>query len=172
MKRVLIALLLACEMYATILLEPQEAMAQSFGEGSLIEKESIVLTKDEAQQIESHAKSKLESKIVRIFYAKKEAQIIGYGVLLSKKIRSKNGVTLYIFDAARHLKAIEVVAFNEPLEYLPNKSWSAQFSGKTESDTLSVGRDIPTITGATLSARAVTDGARLAFAVLKSVQER
>ena len=67
------------------------------------------------------------------------------------------------------ISAIEIVAFNEPPEYMPQHSYLDQFQGKNADDTLRVGKDIPTISGATLSARNVTDGARLALAVFGAV---
>jgi hypothetical protein len=53
-----------------------------------------------------------------------------------------------------------VLAFHEPLDYLPTGSWYDQFVGKSGQDGLRVGRDIHGVVGATLSARAAADGVR------------
>jgi Na+-translocating ferredoxin:NAD+ oxidoreductase RnfG subunit len=171
MKFLLLTLLSLSWLFGAQLLSPVALMQENFT-SSTITKENILLTQEQVQRIEKSAKKKLSSKIVRIFYAKKESTLLGLGVILSQKVRSQNGVVLYIFDATQTLQSIEVVAFNEPLEYLPSQAWQEQFHGKTQSDALMVGRDIPTITGATLSARSITDGARLAFGVAQEVMVR
>ena len=53
-----------------------------------------------------------------------------------------------------------ILAFHEPLDYLPTNRWYSQFSGKTGQDLLRVGRDVHGVVGATLSARAAADGVR------------
>ncbi|MBD3823200.1 MAG: FMN-binding protein [Epsilonproteobacteria bacterium] len=165
MKSLILSLFLACEIFAVVLLSPLDAMQSSFAKGATISKESIVLTKEQASKIESLAKSKLESKIVRIFFAKQEEKIIGYGILLSQKVRSKNAVALYMIKPDGVIEAVEIVAFNEPLEYMPSSTWNKEFAGKSGADELRSGKDIPTITGATLSARSITDAARIALAI-------
>jgi hypothetical protein len=65
------------------------------------------------------------------------------------------------------IKSIEIVAFNEPMEYLPTATWLNVFDNKSTANTLKLNQDIPTTTGATLSARAITDGARAALALLE-----
>ncbi|MCD6190216.1 MAG: FMN-binding protein, partial [Sulfurimonas sp.] len=64
---------------------------------------------------------------------------------------------------------IEIIAFNEPLEYLPSDKWNSQFENVSTDKMLRVSKEIPTITGATLSARSITDGSRVAFAFYNEV---
>jgi Na+-translocating ferredoxin:NAD+ oxidoreductase RnfG subunit len=61
--------------------------------------------------------------------------------------------------------AIEIISFKEPSEYKPNSSWKEIFIGKTTEDTLVAGKDIATISGATMSARAISNAARVALAI-------
>lgn len=67
------------------------------------------------------------------------------------------------------LKGIEIIAFNEPVEYLPSKEWNSQFQNIPTTKMLRLSKEIPTITGATLSARSVTDSSRVAFAFYNEV---
>ena len=165
----LFSLLFASSVNAQVLTSPFDAMKYTFGEETVVSKKNIMLTKEQAKTIEENAHEKIESKIFRIFEAKKGEVTVGYGVLVSKKIRSKNGVTLYMIDTSGTLKAIEIVAFNEPLEYIPSKTWNAQFQNIDTQKMLQTPRDIPTITGATLSARSITNGSRVAFALYNEI---
>jgi hypothetical protein len=140
-------------------------MKMAFGEDVVVEKKNILLKSAQAQKIQKAAQTKLPSKIVRIYSAKKGSDIVGYGVLISKKIRSKNGVVLYHISKDSKLLSMEVISFNEPLEYVPTKNWTKQFENIDTNHMLYVSKNIPTISGATLSANAITDGSRIAFAV-------
>jgi len=130
-----------------------------------VEKKSLVLTKEDVQKIQTQARSKVDSKIVRYYKVTKDNTIIGNAILLKKKIRTKTAAVLYMVDN-NSMVGIEIINFKEPLEYKPNIGWQETFIGKTHEDTLMAGNDIPTISGATLSARAITNSARLALGIV------
>ena len=156
--------LFVTQLQAQVLISPMNAMKESYGSDVTVSKKNILLTKDKFSAIQKSARVKLDTKIYRIFTAKKDENILGYGILINKKVRSKNAVVLY-FIADKTLKSIEIVAFNEPREYIPTKKWNSQFEGIKTDTKLELNRDIPSISGATLSARTVTDGSRVAFAL-------
>jgi len=166
MKKTILLLILICitQLNAKVLISPIEAMHENYGADTIISKKNILLTNTKFKTIQKNAHVKLNTKIYRIFTAKKDKQVLGYGFLINKKVRSKNAVVLY-FIAQNRLQGIEIIAFNEPTEYIPSKSWSAQFIDTQTSKMLQLNRDIPSISGATLSARAVIDGSRVAFAL-------
>ena len=160
----LLALIITSQLSAQVLISPLEAMRESYGVNAKISKKNVLLTKDKFANVQKNARVKLDTKIYRIFTAKSDEGILGYGVLVNKKVRSKNAVVLYFINNGI-LNGIEIVAFNEPAEYIPTKKWSSQFQGRPTDKTLQLNRDIPSISGATLSARTVTDGSKVAFAL-------
>jgi len=150
---------------AEVLLSPIDAMKENYSKTATISKKNILLSGEKFHKIQSDAKVKLQTKIYRIYIAKENAKILGYGILINKKVRSKNAVVMYLITKEGILKGIEIIAFNEPHEYIPSKTWTSQFQNIPTNKMLKLSRDIPTITGATLSARSVTDGSRIAFAL-------
>jgi hypothetical protein len=136
-------------------------------ETASIEKKSLILTKDDVQEIQELARSKVKSKIVRYYQVKIDENILGHAILLKQKIRTKNAAILYMVDTNNSMIGLEILSFKEPLEYKPNDDWTQIFKGKTTEDILIAGKDIATISGATLSARAITDMARVALAIAK-----
>ena len=64
---------------------------------------------------------------------------------------------------------MRVLAFHEPLEYMPSARWYRQFEQKTLAAPLRLGGDVHAIVGATLSARAATEGVRRALALYQVV---
>lgn len=169
-KKVLLLSLLTNSIFAEkVVIE--DILKANFSEQISVEKKSLILKKEEAQAIQEKAQAKLNSKIVRLYKVKEADKLVGYGVLLKRKVRTKNTAVLYMIDSNKTIKSIEIVSFKEPLEYKPNDSWKEVFTGKTSTDTLISGKDIPTISGATMSARSITDMARIALAIVEAKVE-
>ena len=154
-------------LYAKGSISIEEVLQVNFMQDIKVEKKSLILSKEEAKQIQDTAKVKLNSKIIRLYHVTQNDKIIGYAVLLKKRIRTKNAAVLYMIDSDKKIKAIEILSFSEPQEYKPNKAWQKVFDGKSGDDMLISGKDIPTISGATMSADALSKAARLALAIIK-----
>ncbi|WP_295023020.1 FMN-binding protein [Sulfurimonas sp.] len=167
MNKITLLLLLSFSLgTAQNLADPVAITGRTFGMKS-IETKNINLNDAQIGQLSTASKQKIDTKLYRVFIAKNGSKVAGYGVLVNKKIRTKNAVTLYLITTDKKIKSIEIVAFNEPAEYLPSKTWLELFDNKSESNPLMLNQDIPAKTGATLSARTITDGARVALALLK-----
>ena len=158
-------LLLSLSLQAKLLISPFDAMKLHFGEDTKIEKKNLLLTTAEAKAVMKLAKVKLKTKIYKTFRATKNGNFLGYGVLVLHKVRSKDTAVLSIITPEGTLKTIEIIAFNEPMEYLPSKSWIEVLNNKKLSSTLALGKDVPSITAATMSARAATNAARIALSI-------
>lgn len=166
MKKLLILLLLLSYsiLNAQVLISPIEAMKENYDLNATISKKNILLPSIKYKKIQKIAKVKLNTKIYRIFTAKKDDKVLGYGVLVNRKVRSKNAVTLYFIKDSQ-LQGIEIIAFNEAMEYITSPTWNKQFQEISTDKMLRLNRDIPSISGATMSARSVVEGTRIAFAV-------
>lgn len=162
-------LLLTLPLSAKMLISPIDVMKQSFGVDSQVSKKNILLKNDQADKIQKDAKAKIKSKIFKVFQAVKDGKTQGYGIIINNKVRSKNAAIIYIISKDSILKSIEIIAFNEPMEYIPSKTWIAQFEKISTEKRLRVGSEIPTITGATMSARSIVDGSRIAFAFYEEI---
>lgn len=160
----LLFIFLVANLSAKVLLSPVDAMRENYGKSATVSKKTILLLNEDFKKVQAEAKTKLLTKLYRIYIAKKDEKILGYGILINKKVRSKNSVVMYIISNDT-LKCIEIIAFNEPYEYIPNKTWQEQFKDIKTNKMLQLSHDIPVITGATLSAKSVTEGSRIAFAI-------
>lgn len=169
-KKLLLLTLLTTTLFAEKVVIA-DILKANYSETVSVEKKSLILTKDEAKAVQEKAEVKLNSKIVRLYKVQEADEVLGYAVLLKRKVRTKNTAVLYMVDNNQTIKAIEIVSFKEPLEYKPNDSWKEVFKGKTSSDTLILGKDVPAISGATMSARSITDMARIALAIVEAKAE-
>ncbi|MDA7816649.1 FMN-binding protein [Sulfurimonas sp.] len=171
MKKTLLftILLISTSLHAKLLISPYDAMYASYGKSITITKKNILLNKTKAKNVSQSAKAKLTSKIFRVFTAKIDDEVVGYGILISKVMRTKSAVVLYLVSKDSLLKSIEIISFNEPPEYIPSNTWSKQFENLPVDTRLVLTQNIPKITGATLSARAIVDGSRIALAFYEEI---
>ena len=82
----------------------------------------------------------------------------------SDLVRTLRQVLMVVVDPEGKIRRVELLAFAEPTEFIPNARWYGQFVGKALDETLSLKRDIKGVTGATLTARATTQAVRRVLA--------
>ena len=169
MKKLSLTLLFLSSLHAQLILSPFEALKMNFNENIVIQKKSILISKAQAKEVQQRAKVKLNTKIYKTFKVTQDDKLLGYGILVIQKVRTKTSAILSIISPDGILMAIEIVAFNEPTEYIPSKTWVNTFKDMPLDDTLKLGKKIPNITGATFSARSATDASRIALAIYELV---
>lgn len=141
-----------------------EAVQLAFPNGERVEKKTYILTSEQVERIEKQARSKLESKLVTIYTGWAGDSVTGYAHIDVHDVRTKPEGLMVVLDPEGRVRSVRVLAFHEPLDYLPAGRWYEQFDGKAKDDHLRVGGDIHGIVGSTLSARAATKSVRRALA--------
>jgi len=104
-------------------------------------------------------------KISKEIIVKKDGKVLAYGYVDIHRVRTKPEAVLYIISPEGKIELVEVLAFHEPLEYIPPRNWLKLFEGKDINSPLRVKKDIPNVTGATLTARAITKNAKKVLAL-------
>ena len=90
--------------------------------------------------------------------------VLGFAVVREVKGKDQPITFLVATDTADRLRDIDILAYREPYGgEVAYDAWRRQFRGKSTGDALQVGRDIRTISGATISVHAVTLGVRKAL---------
>ncbi|MEK9284845.1 MULTISPECIES: FMN-binding protein [unclassified Bradyrhizobium] len=85
------------------------------------------------------------------------------GIVVIDRVLGKHEYIKYAvgITAAGTVKRIEILEYNESYGYeVREASWRSQFVGKSASSPLQLNVDIKNISGATLSAKHITDGVR------------
>jgi len=168
MKSILIYTILSFTLlFSKSSLSLEKIFKESFGEMVSIGQKNITLSHADIKILEQRAETKIASKKIRFYVIKEAKNIVGYAVLLFQRIRTKQAAILYLIDKDITIKNIEILAFHEPSEYKPYRTWKKAFLGKGLDDNLKVGYGIPTISGATLSARSISDASRIALAIVE-----
>lgn len=137
----------------------------AFPDSDHVEARDIFLSPEQRERIERAAGSSLEGDLVTVYAGYTGARLDGYAVLDSHLVRTLPETLLIVLDGSGAVEATYVMAFHEPLDYLPGKRWLGLLEERRLSDDLRVGRSIVGVTGATLSARAVVSSVRRVLAI-------
>jgi len=150
---VLTALLLAAQNPAPPAAKVAASIARVFGSG----------TRVDTLQVDSAA-------VLRVSRAD---SLLGFAQVGNVLGKDQPITFLVAIDPGDRLKDVDILVYREPyggeVAYEP---WRRQFRGKTAGDSLRVGREIRSISGATISVHAVTLGVRRMLAALTAWHQR
>ena len=161
--------LAASDAHAKVFLGRREALELAFPEADRIEDESVMLAEEEVERIETLSRGRLESRLVRVYRGFREGELLGYAFIDVHNVRTHPEAFLVVLTPEGEVASLRVLAFHEPLEYMPTDRWYRQFVDKNLEAPMRLGGDIHGIVGATLSARATTQGVRRALAFYQVV---
>ncbi|WP_457601303.1 FMN-binding protein [Hydrogenivirga sp.] len=150
---------------------PERALKTLFPDAT-VEVKNVVITREQKERIEKIGRVPLESRLISIYLVKREGKVMAYGYVDVHRVRTHTESVLFVINPKGEIELVEVMSFNEPLEYMADENWLALFKGKSlGKDSVRLKRDIPNMTGATLTARAITRAARRALAIWKVLFE-
>ena len=99
-----------------------------------------------------------------VFRVARGDSLLGFAVVRAVKGKDQPITFLVATDPADRLRDIDILVYREPYGgEVAYDAWRRQFRGKSSDDQLEVGRDIRSISGATISVNAVTLGVRRAL---------
>jgi len=145
---------------AKVFASQKQAIEEAFPTATRIDRKTHVLGKRDVEKIKAITKDSNPPKVVVLHTAWKDDVRLGYAHIDVHNVRTKPEAFLIVLTPQGVVRSVRILAFHEPLDYLPTERWYAQFSGKTRKDRLRVGGDVHGVVGATLSARAAADGVR------------
>ena len=152
---------------APVFMTQAQALAQAFP-GDSIRRLSLILTDAEAAAVEARARARLESRIATAYVAHRGDTLAGTAFFDTRIVRTMPAVFMVVVGPDTAVRRVDVLAFHEPPDYRPLPRWLALFEGRRLDGRASTA-DVRTLSGATLSARAVGTGVRLALALYEVV---
>jgi len=143
-------------------LTQDQALTMAFPEADDVLRRTAFLDDDQIGRIQELAGSDVDppSGILTYYVAMGGGEPLGVAYFDSHRVRTLNQVLMIVVDPESRIRRIETVSRQEPPEYEAPGGWLELFQTRTLDSELSLKGDIPTLTGATLTARAVTRAAR------------
>jgi non-ribosomal peptide synthetase component F len=163
MIRILAPLALSLPLFGA-LPTTQEALALAFPGAEMIRKEHA-LTEAQAAQVKALAQVDLPGRWLVVYEARKNGTLVGVGLFDTHRVRTLNETLLVAISPEGRILRVEAVAFREPEEYKAKEAWVKQFEGKGLDAQLNLKGAIRPLSGATLTAHAMTDAARRCLAL-------
>jgi hypothetical protein len=152
---------------AKVLLAKDEALALAFPDAERIEERVVILDEAQKAAVEKRAGSKLESQLWTVHVGWRGGTVLGFAIIDSHVVRTLPEAFMVVLEPDGRVRKVEILAFYEPPEYMPAERWVRQFEGRALDGELALRRAIQGITGATLSAVAMTAGVRRALALFE-----
>ena len=145
---------------AKVFLAQDEALKRAFPGADRVEETNYILKPAQVEAIQKQARSRLPGELLTIFTGWKDGRVTGYAQIEIHQVRTLPEAFMIVLSPTGEVTQVHMLAFYEPLEYLPRARWFDQFLGVSRKDDLRLGWDIHGVSGATLSARAATASVR------------
>ena len=149
---------------AKVFYSRSEALELAFPDAVRIETKTFVLSDEHVERIQKLSGAPVDSRLVKVYTGIGHEGVLGYAVIDIHTVRTLPEAFMVVLTPEGAVRTLRVLAFHEPLEYLPREGWYGQFDAKTLDAPLRLGGDIHGVVGATLSSRASTRGVRRALA--------
>jgi hypothetical protein len=138
-----------------------EALALAFPAGTVVEPRTVFLTDAQVAAVRERAGVAVESKLFTYHTGRRDGRIVGWAVIETHTVRTLPETVLAVVTPEGAIERVLLLAFYEPPEYRPPVRWMEQFEGRRLSaGEWRVGRDLHGISGATLTAQAISDALR------------
>jgi electron transport complex protein RnfG len=149
---------------ADVYLTQPQAIQAAF-HADAIERKTLFLNKDQIEKIETLARVKMDSSIVSYYVARNSTGVTGVAFFDRRIMRTMPVTYMTVIKPTGDIDHIDILSFEEPLDYLPPARWLALYKNRGLDNDLTLGHAIPHITGASLSSQAMNDGIRLMLAI-------
>ncbi len=162
------ALAAPAESDAQTLLTQDEALELAFPAPIEVERRTAYLSDHQLDRARDLAGDGVELDQAIITYyvgVGKDGAATGVAYFDVHRVRTKNEVVMVVVDPDARIRRVDVLRFAEPPEYRAPTGWLRQLEGRPLDEGLSVRSGIRNLTGATLTARALTRAARRILAL-------
>lgn len=149
-----------------------QALKLAFPRADRIEPRNLFLNDSERAAVGRAAGTHLDSGLYTFYVGYRGGEVTGYAAIEAATVRTQPATVMVVLNPDRSVRLVEILAFFEPPEYRPQQRWLAQFGGRRLGPQLRVGSDIQGITGATLSAQALTRQVRKTLAMAAYLERK
>lgn len=148
-----------------VFMTQQQAIERAFPPPQEVERKTLYLSVEQARRAGEVAGLPVESRVIVYYTGTRDGRATGYAYFDTHVVRTLPETVMILVLPGGRVSRIDVLSFEEPQDYLPPDRWLQQFPGRTLDDDLALRRGIRSLTGASLSARAVTQAVRRTLAL-------
>ncbi len=148
-------------------LTQEEALRLAFPTATAIERRTAFLGEREVAAAKRSAGGGVEvrSGMITYYAARRGGTPLGTAYFDAHRVRTLPEVVMIVVSPRSTVDRIEILKFAEPPQYRAPEGWLHQFEGKGLSREVSLRGGIVNMTGASLTAKAITDATRRTLAL-------
>lgn len=156
---------------AKVFLTQEEALNLAFPKKDCkTTREAKYLTDPQLQKAKKLAQVPLESALVTRYVGLCKKGPAGVAYFDTHRVRTLSETLMILISPEGSVKRIEMLSFQEPQDYIPGSGWYELYQGKKIDAELFLKKSIPSVSGATLTAKATLEAVRRVLAYHKSLQ--
>lgn len=150
---------------ARVEMTQDEALRLAFPPPQEVERKTLYLDDAMAAKIKTAAGVGIDVRVVPYYVGRAAGTVTGYAYFDTHLVRTLPETLMIRITPQGTIAAIDIVSFDEPSDYRVTGRWLEQFRGRAPDEAPGLPGAIRSLSGATLSARAVTDAARRVLAL-------
>jgi Na+-translocating ferredoxin:NAD+ oxidoreductase RnfG subunit len=156
---ILLVMTLHQNVFSDIKSEVEKTISDVAGSGANIVFLKYTLPEQAKRAIENQIQQKFFGDYVYLWLICDSDSISGFAILDNVYGKSMPITFLTIFDYSGSITLVDIIRYREPFGgAIASRNWLDQFIGKNSEDNFTFGKNIDSITGATISVGSVTKG--------------
>ncbi|MDI6802777.1 MAG: FMN-binding protein [Bacteroidota bacterium] len=142
-----------------------------FGDSVEVVSRVFRFSEEEKLKIQLAQNSKTNIDSISLFICTSSGQRLGYGILDNVKGKSQPITYLTVIDTLGDVVDVNILVYRESHGgEVQNESFRRQFRGMNAKSKIDIGRDIKSISGATISSRSVTGGVKNVIRIFEIIR--
>lgn len=144
-----------------------EALRLAFPPPADIERRTAFLTEEQLARAKTLAGPDVEiaSRVVTYYVGLQNGAPMGVAYFDRHRVRTLNQVLMIVVSPEGRIARVDILEFQEPPDYRASSRWLGQLQGRMLDEGLSLKGRIVTLTGATLTSRAIVRASRRVLAL-------
>lgn len=150
-----------------VFLSQEEALGLAFPGGEEVTRETAFLDDAGLERVAALAGGSVvvDQRIVSYYVGRLRGAPVGVAYFDAHRVRTMREVAMIVVGPGGAVDRVEILSFLEPPEYMASDAWMAQLTDRVLDGELAIGRGIINMTGATLTADALTEATRRVLAL-------
>jgi len=148
-----------------VFMTQEQALTGAFPAPQTVDRHTLYLDEDQVAAAAERAGVPVEGRVVSYYVGSQDGRVTGYAYFDTHLVRTLPETIMVLISTAGRIRRIDILSFDEPEDYKLSPRFLGQFREQGMGPDLSLKGKIRGMTGATLSARAVTEAARRVLAV-------
>lgn len=168
MRNLLLAVLVsaaAVTAQARVFMTQQQALASAFPAGTKIVRQTFFLTPQQTDAARKSSGVQFTDQLIVRYAGMAGEKVVGYAYFDSHRVRTLPETVMVIVTPDARVQRVDILSFDEPVDYQPKPRWIEQLNGKKLDNDLSLRGAVRPITGASLSGTALVNASRKILAL-------